>query len=80
MFTFTETDLLGPKVTEATLKESSAWKQLESMEGLLPVKESVAQMFKMVLKNVEREKREERLYDISLNRVFLGNPGTGKAD
>ena len=78
VFTFTETDLLGPKVTEATLKESSAWKQLESMEGLLPVKESVAQMFKMVLKNVEREKREERLYDISLNRVFLGNPGTGK--
>lgn len=78
VFAFAQTDLLGPRVTAATLKNSDAWKELEAMEGLLPVKESVEQLFSTVLKNVERERREEKLFEITLNRLFLGSPGTGK--
>jgi hypothetical protein len=68
------TDFLGPDITEESLKKSSAWADLEAMEGLAPVKESVEQLFKLVLKNVDREKREQPLYSVALNRLFLGNP------
>lgn len=78
IFRFSKADLLGPDVTADSLKKSKAWAELKNLEGLAPVKESVEQLFNLVLKNTEREKRGEELLDVSLNRLFLGNPGTGK--
>ena len=52
--------------------------ELQAMEGLKPVKESVEQIIKLVVQNAKREEREESVVDVVLNRVFVGNPGTGK--
>jgi len=46
------------------------------MEGLAPVKESVSQLMSHVVQNAKREAAERPLLKVSLNRVFLGNPGT----
>ncbi len=78
IFKFATADLLGPDITANSLKKSKAWIELEKLEGLKPVKESVEQLFKLVLRNAEREKRGEEPLGVSLNRLFLGNPGTGK--
>jgi hypothetical protein len=78
IFRFSKADLLGPDVTADSLKKSKAWSDLGKLEGLTPVKESVEQLFKLVLRNAEREKRGEEPLGVSLNRLFLGNPGTGK--
>ena len=68
IFLLSKTDLLGPDVTSASLKKSEAWIDLKNLEGITPVKESVEQLFKLVLRNVEREKRGEELLGVSLNR------------
>lgn len=31
-----------------------------------------------MVQNAQREEREEPVLDVVLNRIFLGNPGTGK--
>ena len=71
-FKFTRTDLLGPDVTPESLRKSDAWNALEKMEGLLPVKESVEQLFRLVLNNIDRERKLQPLYEVALNRLFLG--------
>ena len=58
--------------------ESAAWKKLRSMIGLGAVKKSVTEMFSMLATNYQRELLEKAPHQISLNRVFLGSPGTGK--
>ncbi len=68
IFLFSKTDLLGPDVTSDSLKKSKAWTDLKNLEGMTPVKESVEQLFKLVLRNVERENRGEELLGVSLNR------------
>jgi Holliday junction resolvasome RuvABC ATP-dependent DNA helicase subunit len=78
IFRLDRADFLGPDISEDTLKNSQAWRELEHLEGLVPVKQSVRQLFNVVLNNVEREKRDEPLYKVTLNRLFLGNCGTGK--
>lgn len=78
IFLLSKYDLLGPDVSASSLQKSKAWGELDKLEGLLPVKESVKQLFKLVLRNAEREKRGEPPLGVSLNRLFLGNPGTGK--
>eukprot|EP01050_Picozoa_sp_SAG11_P003357 SAG11_NODE_188_length_13029_cov_3.652514_5_plen_2762_part_00 len=75
---FVRTDLLGPDISKSSLKKSAAWQTLDQMEGLQPVKQSVEQLLQLVLNNVEREKKGQKLYEVTLNRLFLGNPGTGK--
>jgi hypothetical protein len=72
MFEFTRTDILGPDITPDSLKKSDAWQTLEKMEGLLPVKESVEQLFQLVINNVDRERKGLPLYEVALNRLFLG--------
>ncbi|KAL3911173.1 MAG: hypothetical protein SGARI_001767, partial [Bacillariaceae sp.] len=78
LYCFSKVDLLGPDIDKETLENCEAWKELLLMEGLKPVKESIQQLFKLVLKNLERERRNEPLFEVSLNRLFLGSPGTGK--
>jgi hypothetical protein len=68
IFQLSKADLLGPEVTGDSLKRSKAWKELENLEGITPVKESVEHLFKLVLRNAEREKRGEEPLGVSLNR------------
>lgn len=78
IFLFERDDLLGPKATEQALISSSAWQDLLKMEGLASVKKSLKQLLDLVVNNAGREEREQKLLNTALNRVFLGNPGTGK--
>lgn len=78
IFTFDRSDLLGPKATMENLEGCEAWQELLKMEGLHSVKQSLRQLLNLVITNADREEREEKLLDTVLNRIFLGNPGTGK--
>ncbi|CAK9210253.1 unnamed protein product [Sphagnum troendelagicum] len=77
IFFLSQEDLLGPDPVVA-LSNSKAWKQLQDMIGLKSVKQSVESLVEMVKTNAEREKLEQPLLEVALNRIFLGNPGTGK--
>ena len=76
-FLMLKEDLIGPDPTVA-LKESKAWRELQSLIGLKSVKESVESFFELVEENYKRELLEKEPMDMSLNRVYLGSPGTGK--
>lgn len=73
----TETDLIGPRPISA-LEKSTAWKKLQEMTGLASVKQSVRALITRLQTNYDRELAEESLIETSLNKVFLGSPGTGK--
>ena len=70
-------DLIGPDPSKV-IEESEAWKKLQSMIGLNSVKSSVKELFVMLGSNYLRELQEKEVLQMSLNRVFLGPPGTGK--
>lgn len=70
-------DLLGPSANEVEAT-SAAWKELNSMVGLEKVKQSIRNLFELVKTNAALEEQEKPVRAITLNRLFLGNPGTGK--
>jgi hypothetical protein len=74
---FSKEDLIGPDPSKAILK-SAAWEKLQKLTGLKSVKDSVRFMLDLIKTNYERELEEKFLVEVSLNRVFLGSPGTGK--
>jgi Cdc6-like AAA superfamily ATPase len=74
----TRNDILGPKASADVLKSCPEYGQLLAMEGLSEMKKVIQEILEMVIVNSDREEREEPLHQISLNRVFFGNPGTGK--
>ena len=76
-FLLTKEDLIGPDPSKAILK-SKAWTKLQNLIGLDTVKESVRSLFGFIETNYHRELKEMPPIEISLNRVFLGSPGTGK--
>jgi hypothetical protein len=47
------------------------------MRGLASVKDSVNTLLELIRTNAELEDQEKPLKDITLNRLLLGNPGTG---
>ena len=71
-------DILGPKASLAVLESCPEYQQLLKMEGLQQMKCVIQEILNLVVVNSDREEREEPLFNICLNRVFLGNPGTGK--
>lgn len=73
----TKEDLIGPEPTEA-LGRSKAWQDLQKLIGLASVKEAVKSLVDSVVQNYQRELDEQPPIEYSLNKVFLGNPGTGK--
>lgn len=73
----TKEDLIGPEPSKA-LNGSAAWGKLQSMIGLTSVKDTVRALLDSIQSNYERELKEEPLVEFTLNRVFLGSPGTGK--
>ncbi|EEY22939.1 cbbX [Verticillium alfalfae VaMs.102] len=70
-------DLIGPQPTNA-LQNSKAWGKMQGLVGLSSVKESVQMLLDTIQANYQREMVEEPVIQFSLNRVFLGSPGTGK--
>lgn len=74
---FTKEDLIGPEPHEA-LQKSRGWAELSQMKGLKSVKQAVGALVDCIRQNYQRELAEESLIEFSLNKVFLGNPGTGK--
>jgi hypothetical protein len=74
----TEEDLLGPTpdVSKFQMKE---WDELQGMIGLNAVKLSIRSLIDGLLVNYYRELNEQEPLQISLSRLFLGPPGTGKS-
>ncbi|KAJ0118877.1 hypothetical protein J7T55_013133 [Diaporthe amygdali] len=70
-------DIVGPPPSTA-LESSKAWKDLQAMVGLKSVKESLKALVHRLQINYDRELAEKPVVDCPLNRIFLGNPGTGK--
>jgi len=73
----TKEDMIGPEPSRA-LQNCQAWKELQNLIGLRAVKESVRALINTIQYNYCRELEEKPLVEFSLNRVFLGSPGTGK--
>ena len=76
-FLLTKEDLIGPDPSQAILN-SVAWEKLQELTGLTAVKDSIKGMIDRISINYERELNEKTPVATPLNRVFLGNPGTGK--
>ncbi|RYP13854.1 hypothetical protein DL767_010543 [Monosporascus sp. MG133] len=74
---FTKEDLIGCEPSGA-IKESDAWKELQSLIGLEKVKNSVKALVDAIQRNYHRELKELEPLGFTLHRVFLGSPGTGK--
>ncbi|RFN55172.1 hypothetical protein FIE12Z_425 [Fusarium flagelliforme] len=73
----TQEDLIGPEPS-AVLAKSNAYRELNSMVGLKEVKEALKVLMDTLKTNYHRELEEKPLVEFSLNKVFLGSPGTGK--
>ena len=70
-------DVVGPPPSTA-LESSKAWKSLQEMVGLKTVKESLKALVQRLQINYDRELVEKPIVECSLNKIFLGSPGTGK--
>ncbi|KAG9497512.1 hypothetical protein J7337_010373 [Fusarium musae] len=73
----TREDIIGPEPSEALLS-SKAYRELKSLIGLQEVKDALGVLMDTLRTNYERELAEQPLVEFSLNKVFLGSPGTGK--
>ncbi|KAG6092498.1 hypothetical protein E4U30_005346 [Claviceps sp. LM220 group G6] len=76
-FLLTKKDLIGTEPSVA-LEHCKAWRQLQDLIGLDAVKASVKALVDSIQTNYQRELKEEPIIEYNLNRVFVGNPGTGK--
>jgi Cdc6-like AAA superfamily ATPase len=76
-FFFTKEDLIGPEPGDA-LTKCKAWEKLNNLTGLVAVKQAVQSLVDSIQQNYIRELQEQSPIQYSLNKVFLGNPGTGK--
>ncbi|KAG4267231.1 hypothetical protein FPRO04_04843 [Fusarium proliferatum] len=73
----TQEDIIGPEPSQALLN-SKAYRELKSLIGLQEVKDALGVLMDTLKTNYERELAEQPLVEFSLNKVFLGSPGTGK--
>jgi len=73
------TDVIGNPPTRGVIPElDAALKELENLTGLESVKVKVEQLVELAHSNYEQELAAEPIDLVPLNRLFLGNPGTGK--
>ncbi|KAI0888621.1 P-loop containing nucleoside triphosphate hydrolase protein [Annulohypoxylon maeteangense] len=70
-------DIIGPEPSQ-TFSKNKDWLKLNSMIGLESVKQAVKALVSRLQTNYDRELKEQPLVECSLNKVFVGNPGTGK--
>lgn len=73
----TKEDLIGPDPSKAILS-CDALVRLQKLTGLASVKKSVDFLIDLIESNYQRELEEKPPIEVSLNRCFLGSPGTGK--
>ena len=73
----TKEDLIGPEPS-AALSNNAEWIELQGLIGLDSVKDSVRVLLDGIQYNYHRELEEKPLVQYSLNRCFVGSPGTGK--
>jgi SpoVK/Ycf46/Vps4 family AAA+-type ATPase len=72
-------DIVGvPPTPDRIPALAAALQQLEHCSGLASVKEDVHALCDLALSNYHKQLRGQRPDSIVLNRLFLGNPGTGK--
>ena len=76
-FILTKEDLIGPEPSEA-FRNCQAWVDLKNMVGLEAIKISIQTLIDRLKDNYQRELIEKLPVKTSLNRLFLGPPGTGK--
>lgn len=76
-FLFTKADLIGREPSEV-LARCDAWEKLQGLLGLEAVKQAIQSLVDSIRENYQRELDEKPRVEYSLNKVFLGNPGTGK--
>jgi AAA+ superfamily predicted ATPase len=76
-FFMTKEDIMGIKPA-FNPEKSAAWKELQELNGLDDVKESILSIVNQANQNYEREAQGKDPLQMTPNRVFLGNPGTGK--
>ncbi|KAG5965117.1 hypothetical protein E4U56_001900 [Claviceps arundinis] len=76
-FLRTKRDLIGTEPSVA-LGQCQAWVQMQHLHGLDSVKASIKALIDSIQTNYQRELEEEPIVEYNLNRVFVGNPGTGK--
>lgn len=77
LFVLKGEDLIGPE-PEDIRSTSEAWKELEKMAGLENVKKAIGELLTRAKANYRRELLGKEPLQTSLNRVFLGPPGTVK--
>lgn len=70
-------DIVGPEPADIRA-QSAAWKELGKMVGLEAVKKAIGELLVRAKANHRREIRGQEPLKTTLNRVFLGPPGTGK--
>ncbi|KAF2017639.1 P-loop containing nucleoside triphosphate hydrolase protein [Aaosphaeria arxii CBS 175.79] len=70
-------DLIGPEPS-SVLQNNKAWNRLKEMIGLKAVKEAIQVLLDGLQTNYHRELEEKPLVQYSLNKCFIGSPGTGK--
>lgn len=72
-------DIIGPPLDRKHIPDlDAALNELEQMIGLTRVKEQLTSLVQLARTNYDRELQGEPPYTVPLNRLFLGNPGTGK--
>ena len=70
-------DLIGPDPSTA-IAQSESWTKLQQLTGLASVKRSIQDLYDMIRRNYTRELKEQEPLAVSLNKAFIGSPGTGK--
>ncbi|KAL1795343.1 hypothetical protein ACET3X_007159 [Alternaria dauci] len=73
----TKEDLIGPEPS-SVLKNNASWIKLQKLTGLASVKDSVKVLLDGMQTNYQLELQEKPIIQYSLNRCFIGSPGTGK--
>ncbi|KIK99652.1 hypothetical protein PAXRUDRAFT_30364 [Paxillus rubicundulus Ve08.2h10] len=76
-FFMTKEDLIGPDPSQV-IPNNAAWVELQNLTGISSIKDWVRNLFALVEANYHCELEGKEPLQISLNRAFLGSPGTGK--
>ena len=72
-------DVIGPDPSpENNVELRIALAELDRMHGLETIKAEVRTIIELNVKNYHREIRGEKILELKKNRIFWGNPGTGK--
>ena len=73
-------DLIGPDPSDRKNVPllDHALKELEKLSGLQKVKQAIHELVAAASENYKRELAGSKIHKFALNRLFVGNPGTGK--